>query len=46
MSKPLKIVPEKIIGNKFDLGQIIIKEKDAQLYALSIGFNMGNSFLI
>jgi len=42
MSKPSKVIVEKAIGSKEDIGELVLEERDAQLYALSIGFNMGN----
>ena len=43
MSKPDKVIPEKLIGSKSDIGTVSFDEKDVSLYALGIGFNMGST---
>jgi len=46
MSKPEKVVCDKLIGSKIQIGDITLEDKDAMLYALGIGFNMGNLYSI
>jgi len=39
--RPKKVIVDKFIGSKQDIGTVIIEDKDASLYALGVGFNMG-----
>ncbi len=43
MSKPDKIVVDKAIGLKNDLGKVKLDHKNFILYALGIGFSTGES---
>lgn len=43
MSKPDKILADKAIGFKNDLGKITLNHKNFILYALGIGFSTGLS---
>jgi hypothetical protein len=45
MSKPSKIIVDKVIGIKPEATRTSITEKDAILYALGIGFSQGKEHL-
>lgn len=42
MPKPEKIIAEKLIGYKVPPYKTMIDDRDALLYALGIGFSLGN----
>lgn len=41
IEKPSVVDPQKLIGTTKDIGTIILTSKDASLYAVGIGFNIG-----
>jgi hypothetical protein len=41
MSKPQKVIADKVIGTKLYTNNKTINERDAMIYAIGIGFNEG-----
>jgi len=46
MSKEEKINPEKLLASKIPSVESTFSENQAILYALSIGFNQGNNYVM